>query len=129
MSTKTISAFIIFTASILLIVNLVRDIWRLKKVDERFTKAQTQLEEAKKTNQELIKQKEYYQSEAFLEEQIRNKLQMGKPGEKIVILPEELREEKVEPASAEAPASANATAGKPAGEKEANWQKWLALFK
>ena len=69
-------------------------------------------------NQDLKKTKEFYQSDAFLEEQIRNKLQMAKPEEKIIILPEAI----VNTQSEQLEESEQL-------EQLANWEKWLRLFK
>ena len=120
MSINKSLAFFVLLISFILIVNLGRDIWRLIKVEERLVQAEKKLEQAKNENQDLKKTKEFYQSDAFLEEQIRNKLQMAKPGEKVVILPEKLQEgsrvgkvEEVEKVD----------------EETANWEKWLGLFK
>jgi len=64
---------------------------------------------------QLLEKKAYFQSPEFVEEEARNKLNMAKPGETVVILPPNLaqvlgREEK--PAAPEIP----------------NWRKWWNLF-
>ncbi len=120
MSINKSLAFFVLLISLILIINLGRDIWRLIRVEERLVQAEKKLEQVKNENQDLKKTKEFYQSDAFLEEQIRNKLQMAKPGEKIVILPEAISEEK---------ASHSAEATRDKDKETANWQKWLGLFK
>lgn len=117
---KTLSFFLLIL-SFTLIINLVRDIWRLTQIEKRTVQVEENLELIKKENQELQQTKEHYQSEEFLEEQIRNRLQMNKPGETVLILPEELVEERPE----KSPLS-DIGENK---EGKSNWQKWLELFK
>jgi cell division protein FtsB len=115
---KTLS-FCFLIISLLLIVNLFRDVQRLIQAEERIVKTEERLVQVKQENEEFKKEKEYYQSEAFLEEQIRTKLQMAKPGETVLILPETIKEEK----------EGNEQQNREDEKKRANWQKWLALFK
>lgn len=106
---------LIVLVGILLIFNLTRDIRRLLKASDQIKLAENQVRELEKENQQLEEKKEYYQSPEFIEEQARDKLNMAKPGETIVILPQNLEEvlgktKKVTPP--ELP----------------NWQKWWKLF-
>lgn len=116
MSINKIFSFLPLLISFVLGFNLGRDIWRLKKAEKRIFEAEQRLGEVKKENDDLEKQKEYYQSEQFLEEQIRDKLQMAKEGEKIVILPQEIIEGGME------------QDGETGEEEKENWGKWLELF-
>ncbi|MFC1710983.1 septum formation initiator family protein [Patescibacteria group bacterium] len=111
--------FIIFALG--LIVNLAKDAWRLMHGDERIKKTEDKLVKIREENKSLQDQFDQRQQEAYLEEEIRNKLQMAKPGETIVILPEELVKE----------SSEESELLKDLEDKEktlANWQKWLQLF-
>ena len=119
---KTLS-FVFFSLSIVLIINLGRDIFRLIKSEERVARGEEKLGEIEQENSDLKKTKEYYKSDQFLEEQIRNKLQMAKPGEKVLILPEELQE-----GTGVGEESSFGEMAEDKGEL-ANWQKWLELFK
>jgi len=120
MSINKIFSLSFLLLSFVLIVNLGRDVRRLVKTEERLVKTEEKLEDIKKQNEQLQKTKEYYQSDEFLEEQIRDKLQMAKPGETILILPEQIQE-------------ASGLAFKKENREQngsmANWQKWLGLFK
>jgi len=98
-----------------LIVSLSRDILRLLKSAQQLKLAQQRMEQFEKESENLAKKKEYYQSGAFVEEEARNKLNMAKEGEAIVILPPNIKEV--------------------LGEKESfnvkplpNWRQWLNLF-
>lgn len=104
----------------LLIIGFSKDIWQLLHADERIKKAEEKLIKLKEENQKLQGKLDYYQKDEFLEEQIRNKLQMAKPGEVIVVLPEDLNQETTEEAK---------ISSKIKETKElANWQKWFRLF-
>jgi len=115
---RKITSYLILILAFFLVVGLVKDIWRLMHADERIHKAEKQLTSLKKENQQLAEKLDYYQSDQFLEEQIRDKLQMAKPGEKIVILPEDLG--KV--------ASEGQKFKKENQQLLPNWKKWLELF-
>ena len=114
--------FLVLILTFGLIINLYRDISRLIQAEDRVIKVEEKLEETKKENKELKQIRERYQSDDFLEEQIRNRLQMSKPGETVLILPEELTD---------------SSGGEKQGAKKeeelnqvaTNWQKWLELFK
>lgn len=112
---KRIISFIILIVGIGLIINFSRDILRLLKTGDRVQQTQLRVEELEKENLELRGLKEYYQSEEFIEEQARNKLNLVREGETIVILPpnvEELIGWKEEEKPQEVP----------------NWKKWWRLF-
>ena len=122
MSINKTLAFFVLLISFILIINLGRDIWRLIKAEERLIQTEKKLEQVKQDNKELKEIKERYQSDAFLEEQIRNKLQMAKPGEKIIILPETITQGEISSFS-------DQLVDAEERREAANWEKWLALFK
>jgi len=114
---KTLS-FSLFILSFFLIFSLFRGINRLVRVEKRITQIKEKLEKIKEENQELKEIKSDHQTEAFFEEQVRNKLQMAKGDEVILILPEQLTEAKQASLATELKQEA----------AKANWQKWLELF-
>lgn len=105
---------IIIVVGIGLIISLSRNIFRLLKAGDQVKLAQQRLEELGKEHQELLEKKEYYQSEEFVEQEARNRLNLGKPGEMVVILPPNVGEtgEIISASTPELP----------------NWQRWLKLF-
>lgn len=112
---KRIVSFLILIVGIGLIVNLSRDILRLLKAGDRVRQTQLQVEELEKRHLEFEELKKYYQSEEFIEEQARNKLNLVREGETIVILPPNVGElvgweEKENP------------------QEIPNWRKWFKLF-
>lgn len=106
---------IIISIGIILIVKLWGDIRRLLGSSNQVKLVQQGVEELEKENRQLQEKKKYYQSEEFIEEEARNKLNMAKPGETIVILPQNfedlINKDKNESSSA-----------------LPNWKKWLELF-
>lgn len=121
MSINKIFSFLVLIFSFVLIINLFRDIQGLIKAGNRLSIEEQKLKETKEENERLKRQKKYYESEAFLEEQIRDKLNMAKPGEKIVFLPKELTEKEL--------LESSKSANEPIIRPTPNWQKWLSLFK
>jgi len=106
---------LITIVGILLIVSLIRDIRRLLRASREIKLSEKKVQELEKENQQLVEKKKYYQSPEFIEEQARNKLNMAKPGETIVILPSNLEE----------------ILGKSKKESLSelpNWQRWWKLF-
>jgi cell division protein FtsB len=100
---------------ILLVVinNLSHSIYDLWHKQDLLTAAQKQLDLEKTKNKKLKAELSYVQSQAFIEEQARDKLFMSKPGEHDVLIPKNLlRSEKAAP--------------KP--DLRPNWQKWVDLF-
>lgn len=112
---KKLLTLIILIVGVGLIISLSRDIWRLLRADDWVTQARLQVEELEKRNLELKELKDYYQSEEFVEEQARNKLNLAREGETVVILPPNVSEllgqqETKEP------------------EEIPGWQQWWNLF-
>jgi len=106
---------IIILIGVGLIVSLSRDIVRLLRSGEELDLAKQKVIESEQERTNLEQKKEYYQSEEFVEEIARNKLNMAKEGETIVILPENIRDI--------------------LGYKDSqlpefvpNWKQWLNLF-
>ena len=106
---------LIIVVGVGLIVSLSRDILKLLRAADELKLAAQKVEKLQKEGESLTQKKNYYQSEAFIEEEARNKLNMAKTGETIVILPPNIKEV--------------------LGEKESldvkplpNWRQWLNLF-
>lgn len=98
-----------------LIVNLSKDILKLLKSSDEMRLAEKKIEELQKESEILAQKKEYFQSDFFVEEEARDKLNMAKVGETVVILPPNLKEilgvEKSQPV-----------------KSLPNWRQWLNLF-
>ena len=112
---KKIVIFTIMLIGLGLIISLTKDISRLLQAAGRVKLVEEKAQKLKEEQQKLLEKRAYFQSEEFIEEEARNKLNMVKPGETVVILPPNLaqalgREEKL--AVPEIP----------------NWRKWWNLF-
>lgn len=116
MMKKRLIRLAIFVIGIGLIINLSQDIWRLLKAGDQLTSAEEKLRELEAEHRALLGKREDYQSEEFIEEEARNKLNMAREGETVVILPPNVRE-LVGGGQAEIPK-----------EELPNWQKWWRLF-
>lgn len=115
MAKKRLIGFLILIVGFCLIISLSRDIWRLLRSSGQIRQAENELQTLQKENQVLSEKKGYYQSEEFIEEEVRNKLNMSRPGEVVVILPpnvEKLVGRVDEGEFQETP----------------NWKKWWELF-
>lgn len=100
-----------------LIVSFSRDLWHLWQKEGEIRKSQLKLEELRVKNEELKKQLEYVKSETFLEKEAREKLGLAKPGETVLILPENLEE-----ALGINPPSISEN------QRLSNWERWWRLF-
>jgi len=98
----------------LIIISLARDVWRIRKGFGRITESEKRLEAEEARNLELKQKMELVQTEEFREKLIREKLNMQKEGEVVVIMPnKDLGEVKA------------------LGPQEAlvsNWNKWWNLI-
>lgn len=115
MRKKRLINLFVFIIGISLIVNLSRNILKTLKASNQIKQAEKRAEELAKEQQSLLEKSQYYQSEAFIEEEARNKLNMSRPGEEIVILPpnvSRILSQKMPNLPQEVP----------------NWQKWWNLF-
>jgi cell division protein FtsB len=111
---KSLVKLAIIIIGIGMIVSLSRNIYRLLKAGDQVKLAQEKLEKLEKENQELAEKKKYYESEEFIEQEARNRLNLGKPGETVIILP---------------PNAGQTETNLPEKPAELpNWQQWLKLF-
>jgi len=106
---------LIIIVGIILIVSLSRSILKMFKARDELKLAEQKIEELQEEAASLTEKKEFYQSEEFIEQEARNKLNMVKEGEIVVVLPPNIKEI--------------------LGEKETqpqisvpNWRQWLNLF-
>ena len=92
-------------------VNLGLSIWRLQKAGGRVDEAEANLKRLTRENYELSQKLQEVDSTGYVMKEIRDELHLVKPGEQVVILPENLpKTELPEPVPTEVP--------KP------NWQLW-----
>ena len=110
-------AFLALILGIWLVVALSRDLWQLLKKKDRIEKMIVKKEDLFTENQELKEKLNYVESEEFVEKEAREKLNMAKEGEVVVVLPDN--------------EFSPPTGGQFSKNKEedlANWQQWWHLF-
>lgn len=98
---------------IALSVNLVRSWWHLESRGDVIKEAKDKLLEAKEKQDELKRDLAKAQSTQFIEKQARDKLNLSREGETVVILPP------ITPVIEMTPTPTPALA---------NWQKWVNVF-
>ena len=100
---------------IYLVFDLSRDLFNLIKKRERIENMEDKIEELALNSKELKERLEYVQSDEFVEKEARDKLNMAKEDEIIVVLPEDFKVPDFQ-------------ASKDSTEDLPNWQQWLKLF-
>ncbi len=103
-----------FVVTIALATNSARRIMTFRTTSASVVQVKAQLEQLKKENEDLKKELEYKKSDQFVEEEIRNKLGMTKPGESVVMVPKDQ--------------TGNQLPETRDQNKEPNWQKWWNIF-
>lgn len=112
---KRLLDWLVVVLGLILIISFSRDILRLLGSDDRVNEAKLKVEELEREKASLKEQEDYYVSEEFIEEQARNRLNMGREGEVVVLLPPNVSElVKGEVLTPPPPVP--------------NWKKWWGLF-
>ena len=109
---KKFLPFFLVLILLLIIKNSISTIVKTLKNDNTSLKLKQQLAEEEKKNQYLKERLFYVRTNQFVEEEAREKLGMGKPGEFIVI----------------APTTAPLNSKKVVFDDRPNWKKWWELF-
>jgi len=112
---KRVFQAIIIVLGIAFIVKLTGDFLHLLKASQRIKIMEEKVFKLEEKKKELSAKYQYYQTPEFIEEEARNKLNMAKPGETIVILPPNLEELLNRPKTKTEPLIPN-------------WKKWWNLF-
>lgn len=114
---KRLGGWIIVGLSGYLIVVLGRGLWEVTRAGERVKQAEKMTQELQLEQVKLQEQLVVVESEAFREQQIRDQLMLAKPGETVVVIPQEEKVAEVEQEE------------KVAQENDLpNWQKWARVF-
>lgn len=103
---------------IAIFVGILRSIYRLNSSIKKIDEAKEKIEELEKINQELTEKIEYTNTPEFIEKEATERLNLTRPGEKIIIMGDttETYEEKESK-------RANSAVNLP------NWRLWLIEFK
>jgi cell division protein FtsB/cell division protein DivIC len=108
---KRISLWIIFIAGIFLSVSLARSLYDLTKREQVIHEVQERFSATREENERLQKELEYVQSQAYIEQQARDKLNLAHPGEVVYIVPEVTIPPEKEPE-----------------QEKPVWRKWMEVF-
>ena len=111
---RKIVAIGILIFGIYLIISLSRSVLDLWQKQDEVEKARNRVKDLAQENNRLKSQFEYVQTQDFVEKMAREKLNLVKPGETVVFIPQSVLRE--------ATASAAPTPPPP------NWQQWIRLF-
>ncbi len=112
---KKIAFFAVLIALLFMVNNLIHSIYSIWQKQDLLVQAKKTLTAAKQENQKLKKEIAQANQPQFVETEARNKLLLGKPGEGIIILPEN----QVTATASSTPETSNS---KP------NWQQWWNIF-
>jgi len=113
--------FLVALILIVLVINLFRESYRKYQLAKEIDNLESEIERLEGKNQHLADMMGYFNEESYLEKEARLKLNLKKPGEKVVVLFEgsENAEERLE----EARESQTDTS-----DQTANYWKWWEYF-
>ena len=114
---KWIGKLIVVGISLYLIVVMTVDLIKLMKPENRVKEAEGAVEMLELEQEELKQQLARVESEAYVEQQIRDQLMLARPGETVVVIPFDLNQ-----------AESGEGMVQERQENLANWQKWARLF-
>ena len=119
---------ILFFASLLILVffsiNLTKQIINRRDLQKDVDKLQNQIDSLQSKNQELAGLLDYFKSLDFVESEARTKLNLSKPGEKIIIVPENTGDQALgQPSFVSGLAGVQTTS-----DSVSNVQKWRNYF-
>jgi len=116
---KRLLAYLVMILSLVISIKLVKDIIKLKSADKRLIDAGVELLVVQQEQEELKKQLAEAEGRSWWEKQVRNVLKMAKPGEVVVMVPEEVVKEAVQVEEAVKAAE---------DENYSNFQKWRRVL-
>lgn len=97
-------------------ISLGKESYRYFRIVQEVKDLEKRIEDLKTSNEELIKTREFYQSEEFLEQEAKKKLGYAKEGESVIIIASD-QEQELEPQAQEQPSP-----------KTSNFKLWRDYF-
>ena len=116
---KKIGSVVILGVAIYMIVGLLRNLMDFSGLDSRVVEVNAEVDKLRSENERLRSLSERVNTQEFEEFTIREKLGMVKPGEMVVLLPNEYLDEKTTNKSEE---------NEVQSKDVSNWKKWFDLF-
>lgn len=80
--------FFMVIALVALLLNFVRESYHRYQLGEEISGLETEVKRLEGRKQQLAGLMEYFEQESYLEKEARQRLNLKKPGEKVVILPQ-----------------------------------------
>lgn len=114
--------FLISLALIGLAVNVGRESYRKYQLTKEINQLKSEISRLEKQDNQMADLLEYFQEDTYLEKEARLKLNLKKPGEKVVIF-----SQTEEATASQSPADSKET-GQPSQEDESNPWKWWEYF-
>ena len=87
-----LAVFVLALIFILIILAVVKNLSQQKEIDQSSQKLANEIANLKKQNLELNRLINFFASQEFIEHEAREKLNLAKPGERMVIVPKESRD-------------------------------------
>jgi cell division protein FtsB len=120
--------FLISFALIGLVISVGRESYRKYQLTKEINRLESEIERLEKEDQHLADLLEYFQEESYLEKEARLKLNLQKPGEKLVIISKDQKNQSGQNGQEENISGNEDSIG--AGQKEESnfWKWWEYLF-
>lgn len=110
--------YILLAAALFVIFSMGRTVWGLLQKEKAIDEVKARVEALKKEQEELLKTKEKMESDEFIEREARERLGLAKPGETVVVPPDEEALRKFAPK----------TEPETFPEELPIWKRWVELF-
>ncbi len=125
---KKIFFLVFLLGGIYLIVVLTRDLGQIIKVKDRLTEAEARVNKLETEKNKLTEELKQVDTEAFVEQEARNKLMLVKPGEAVVLIPKATESGQIGSDSTLSGFNGVSNIGGEGQKDLANWQKWARVF-
>jgi len=113
-----LSGYVFYLLLLILTISLSRNISKMRQISKEIQEKEEKVHKLEEEGKKLEKKLEEAQSNDYIEKQIRDKLGLAKPGEIVVVLPDEAVLRKLAPKMEEGEDSL----------PDPNWEKWAKLF-
>ena len=122
-NSKKIILIVVFILGAFISINLARVVFLNIENENRLSQRRNEVLGLEEEVGDLENQLEYYRSNEFLEKEARDKLQMVKPNETIIVIPEEIQKEIQKEAD-----EANNQTQEQKVDTDNNLEQWVQLF-
>jgi cell division protein FtsB len=114
---KTWLSWLVIVAGIYFLIRICGNLLHLRQAQQLVTREREKVEQLNQENQQLTQRYQEVQTDEFIEQQAREQLNMTKPGETLVLIPQELLQYNPQPQPYRSE------------QNLPNWQQWWQLFK